>query len=77
MSHSPGQILGCAYTICSYGHIPFSYTIPVEFVCVILKNRYWVVHKPFVFIVKFEFLAQFPVDYLAHPVVSSIILFLC
>ena len=28
------------------------------------------------FIIKFQFLAQFPVDHLSHPVVSSLILFL-
>ena len=39
-SHSPGQILGCA------------------------------------FVVKFKFLAKFPVDHLGHPVVSSLLLFL-
>ena len=28
-SHSPGQILGCAYTTCSYGQISFSCTISI------------------------------------------------
>ena len=28
VSHSPGQILGSAYTTCSYGQISISYTIP-------------------------------------------------
>ena len=28
VSHSPGQILGCAYTICSYDQISISCTIP-------------------------------------------------
>ena len=41
----------------------------------ILQDRFWVVHIPFVRIVKFEFLAHLPVDYLAHPVVSSLIHF--
>ena len=27
-SHFPGEILGCVYTICSYGQISISYTIP-------------------------------------------------
>ena len=27
VSHSPGQMLGCAYTICSYGQTPISCTI--------------------------------------------------
>ena len=33
-------------------------------------------HIPFVGEVKFEFLAYFPMDHLAHPVVSSLVLFL-
>ena len=28
LSHSPGQILGCAYTTCLYGQISISCTIP-------------------------------------------------
>ena len=31
---------------------------------------------PFVHMVKFKFLEQFPVDHLAHPEVSSLMLFL-
>ena len=34
-------------------------------------------HIPFVGMVKFQFLAHFPVDHLAHPVVSSLVLLLC
>ena len=34
-------------------------------------------HIPFVHRVTFKFLAHFPVDYLAHQVVSSLILILC
>ena len=41
----------------------------------ILQERCWVVHIPFVRTVKFKFLAQFPVDHLAHTVVSSLIHF--
>ena len=44
--------------------------------CVILKDRCWVVYIPFVRMVKFQFRAQLPVDHQAHPVVSSFILFL-
>ena len=33
-------------------------------------------HIPFVGMVKFKFLAHFPVDHLAHPVVSSLVLLL-
>ena len=35
----------------------------------------WVVHIPFGQMVKFKFLAQFPVDHLPCPVVSSLIFF--
>ena len=50
---------------------------PREFMCFILQDRFWVVHIPLVHMVKFQFLAQFPVDYLAHSIMSSLILFLC
>ena len=50
--------------------------IPKEFVRVIIQDRFWVVYIPFVCMVKFKFLVQFLVDHLAHPVVSSLILFL-
>ena len=39
----------------------------------ILQDRCWVVHIPFLRMVKFNFLAQFPVDNIAHPVKSIII----
>ena len=45
-------------------------------VCVIFYDRFWVVHISFVRMVKFKFLAHLPVDYLVHPVVSSLILLL-
>ena len=48
-----------------------------QFVCVIFYDRCWVVHIPFVGMVKFKYLAHFPVDHLAHTVVSSLILLLC
>ena len=38
-----------------------------------LYVSFWVVLIPFVLMVKFLFLAQFPVIYLAYPVVSSLI----
>ena len=34
-------------------------------------------HIPFVGMVKFKFLAHFPMDPVAHPVVSSLVLLLC
>ena len=51
--------------------------VPKEFMRVIFLDRCWVVHIPFVDMVKFEFLAHLPVDHVAHPVVSSLILLLC
>ena len=45
--------------------------IPEKFVCLILQNRYWVVHIPFVRKVKFHLLAQFPVDHHTHSVIYS------
>ncbi len=54
-----------------------------EFVIIIvigaLKDwyRYWVVHIPFVCMVESKFPAHFPVDHLADPVVSRLILLLC
>ena len=45
--------------------------------CVILSDRCWVVNITFVPMVKFQFLAQLPVDHIAHLVVSSLILLLC
>ena len=41
---------------------------------VILQDRFWVVYIPFVRMIKFKFLAQFPVDDLAHPVLSSLVI---
>ena len=51
--------------ICVYVKVSY------EFMRVIFKDRCWVVHISFVGMVKFKFLAHFPVDHLAHPVVSS------
>ena len=50
--------------------------IPEKFVSLILQDRFWVEHIPLVRMVKFKFLAQFPVDHFAHPVVSCLILLL-
>ena len=40
------------------------------------RGGFWAVLTPLVLMVKFEILTQFPVDHLAHSVVSSLILFL-
>ena len=41
--------------------------IPEEFVRLILHERIWVVHIPFVHMVKLQFLTLFPLDHFAHP----------
>ena len=57
------------YKICSSGG-----HYSARSVCLILRDRYWVVHKAFIRMVKFKFLAHLPVDHLTHPVESSLIL---
>ena len=47
--------------------------ITEEFVILIFRDIFWVVHISLLCVVNFKFLAQFTVD---HPVVSSLILFL-
>ena len=49
--------------------------IPEEFVRLIFQDTCWVVHIPFVCMVKFKFLAQFLIDNLVQPVVSTFIIF--
>ena len=49
---------------------------PLEFVHLILQDRFWVVHIPFVCMVKFQFLAQFYMDPLAHSVMFILLHFL-
>ena len=44
--------------------------------CIIFKDRCWVVYITFVGMVKFKFPAHFPVDHLAHLVMSSFVLLL-
>ena len=48
-----------------------------EFMRVIFQDRCWVVHIPYVSMVKFNFLAHLPVDHLADSVASHLILLLC
>ena len=50
--------------------------IPEEFVHLILQDRCWVVHIPFVRMVKLQFLAQFLIDHLVPSVMSRLKLFL-
>ena len=49
--------------------------IPENYVHLILQDGFWFVLIPFDSKVKFQFLAQFPVDYFFHPVLSSLLLF--
>ena len=50
------------------------FKISENLVRLIFQGGFWVVHIPFVRMVKFKLLAQFPVDHLANPVMSSLIL---
>ena len=49
--------------------------IPENFVRLIFLDGFWIVRIVFVRMVKFKFLAQFPVDHLPQPVVSCLKLF--
>ena len=51
--------------------------IPLEFMCVIYLDRCWVVHIPFIRMVKFKYLSHYQVDHLAHPDMPNLVLFLC
>ena len=53
------------------------FKIPEEFTRLIFQDGFLVVQIPFVTMVKFQLLAPFPVDHLAHLIVYSLILFLC
>ena len=59
---------GWDLVICSY------LKILKNFVCPILQDGFRIVHIPLVRMVKFKFLARFPGDHPAHPVVASLIL---
>ena len=48
--------------------------IQEEYVRIILQNVFWVVNIPLVSMVRFQFLAQFPIDHLTHAVVTRYIL---
>ena len=48
---------------------------PSRFVCLILQDRFRVLHVPFIHMVKFQFLELFPVDPIAHRFVSNLILY--
>ena len=54
-----------------------SVKIPEKFVCVIPKDRCWVVHIPFVRMVKFKFLVQLPVNSFPHPKSCQVLYTFC
>ena len=47
--------------------------IPENFVRLFLQDAFWVVHIPPFRMVKFKLFAQFPVDSVPHPIMSSLI----
>ena len=51
--------------------------VPQGFVSVIFYEKCWVLHIPFAGMVKYKFLEHFPLDHLAHPIVSSLVILLC
>ena len=51
--------------------------IPEDFILLILQEKLRVVHIRFVRMVRFKFLAQFPVDHSSDSDVLSLIIFLC
>ena len=51
--------------------------ISKKFKSFIFLDRFWFVHLPFNNRVKFQSLAQFPVNHLSYPIEFSLILFLC
>ena len=59
----------------SLTEIRWSVCVPEIFVRLIFWDEFWIVHIPYVCLVKFKRLAQFPVDQLPHPVVSCLMLF--
>ena len=51
--------------------------IPAKFVRLIFQDEFWVMRIPFCSMVRFQFLAQFPVDHLPHPVKSGLFALIC
>ena len=51
--------------------------IPENFMRLILLEEFWFVHISFGSMVKFQFFAQFPVDFLSCLVASDLVLLLC
>ena len=47
-----------------------------KILCVFLCDGFWFVHIPFGNMIKFQFLAQFPMDPLPHPVMFTFVLLL-
>ena len=53
------------------------FKIPEKFVRLILQDEFLVLHVLLVHMDQFIFLAEFPLDHLSHPAVSSLVLVLC
>ena len=49
--------------------------IAENFLRLILQDKFWVVHIPFVRMIKYQFLEQFPVDQFSHPVLYNFYIF--
>ena len=64
------------WSFCRDQEICLYLKISDKFVRFLFLDGFCFVHIPFGSMVKFQFLAQFPMDHLSHPVVSSLILFL-
>ena len=45
---------------------------PEEFMCFVILDGFWFVYKLYGSILKFQFLAQFPLDHHSHPIASSL-----
>ena len=64
-----GLLAGIRWSVCI---LKFHRSLCVSF----SRRKCWVGHIPFLRMVKFKFLAHFPVDHLADPIVSSLIFLL-
>ena len=57
--------------------IRFYLKIPANFMHLLFLDKFWFMHIPFVSMVKFLFLALFPVDHFSFPVILSLVILLC
>ena len=79
--NTPSKRFACFHNKLLKHFIPFFLRSKLKrtniFSCVIIRDRCWVVHIPFVRVVKFQFLAQFLMDHFAYSIGSCLIVFLC